>query len=685
MDRALSSGFSELARLRSVVECENACALPGCSVVYDRFLAVMWRAVSRGYVHDVHARFVQRALTYGFDLGFDPARLARRGRIVYRPYASAMENAGAVADAIFKRLESSKSLLLGEWRNRPHDIPFDDCLVFPCGAVEKNPLYAPGEFRPVSDHTKSGFNAACAGEIYAHVLATHREVAHFLRTGYVMLVSDVDGAFPILPLAPCLWPFMLFLVPLRRKAKGVLHLCVHLFADFGTRFAPGAFYVFFVKVVLNMARSEMVLSLPAVVHVDDLALIGECSLAVDGEGAALAAWCESVAGVAFKWIKTRAAASRQLYVGLWWDSNSRALELEERRLRSYIALLWDFGSRPVLSLHERQSIAGKMQRAALTLPPGASCLISAVYGMMMGLSLPWHRRRTTRLERLNYRAMAQMLDSNRGKGYFDRGHLPWAPVVCSDAMKSSSRTGGGFVSGCGAVHWQPYGRGASRAPIDEMEGDWVEVALDRLGAGWRGKRVPFGVDNQAFQRSQVRGRSRADRLMDIIRRIFFKQVQFGCVLELFWLSSADNLLADLVSRDKVEEFWHHVSVSGFWDTDGFERVRVFPDTGRVRTRDRDPVRGPASDTPWRRLRISSSSWQFCKYRCGRNPLLVSSPNAVHAEAREIMVIKQLSRNTRSRHAKLMNLPLDSSWSVGTSPSFARMLCIASMASNLLPL
>ena len=89
--------------------------------------------------------------------------------------------------------------------------------------------------------------------------------------------------------------------------------------------------------------------------------------------------------------------------------------------------------------------------------------------------------------------------------------------------------------------------------------------------------------------------------------------------------------------------------------------------------------------PWRRLRISSSSRQFCKYRCGRKPLLVSRPNAVHVEARELMVIKQLSRNTRSRHAKLMNLPLDSSWSVGTSPSFARMLCIASMASNLLPL
>ena len=185
----------------------------------------MWRAVSRGYVHDDHAAFVQHSLTHGFDLGFDPTRLARHGRIVYQPYASALENAEAVADAIFKRIDGLKTLCLGEWQYRPHDIPFDDCLVFPCGAVEKNPLYAPGEYRPVSDHTKSGFNPACIGDIYAHVLATHRDVAHFLQSGYVMLVSDVDGAFPILPLAPWLWPFMLFLAPLvmsagRRARRG---------------------------------------------------------------------------------------------------------------------------------------------------------------------------------------------------------------------------------------------------------------------------------------------------------------------------------------------------------------------------------------------------------------------------------------------------------------------------------
>ena len=591
---SLREGFASLASLAQIVHTQNACALPGCSVIFERFIPVMRRAVSRGYVHTLHADFVEHGLTHGFDLGFSPDRLARRGRRIHRPYASAVENSAAVASAVWKRVHALKTVVLGEWRDRPHDIPFDDCLCFPCGAVEKNPLYAPGEFRPVSDHTKSGFNGACLGDIYTHVLNTHKEVTHFLKSGYVMLVSDVDGAFPILPLAPSVWPYMLFLVTLfaaRNGARRRLHLCCNVFADFGTRFAPGAFYIFFVKVVLQMARSEMLLTLAAVVHVDDLALIGECAVEVDAEGERLTEWTERVAGVAFKVIKTLPAATRQLYVGLWWDSNTRCLELEERRLRAYISLLFDFASRGVLSLQERQSVAGKMQRAILTLPPGARCLISATYGLTMGLLLPWQRRRTTRLERTNFRTMGELLEANGGRGWFDRSHLPWAPPIYSDACKSNTRAGGGFVSADGTCHWQPYGRAASRRVIDELEGDWVELACERMCHKWKGMRVPFGIDNQAFQKSQAAARSRAHRLAVIIRRLFFLQLKYNFVLEGFWVSSEDNLLADLLSRNDIERFWHEVSASGFWDTDDFVAVRTFADAGAVRTM------GPAVTAP----------------------------------------------------------------------------------------
>jgi hypothetical protein len=48
----------------------------------------------------------------------------------------------------------------------------------------------------------------------------------------------------------------------------------HLTGDFGTRGMPGVFKIFFVDVVLNMARAAHVLTIPMSVYVDDLCATG---------------------------------------------------------------------------------------------------------------------------------------------------------------------------------------------------------------------------------------------------------------------------------------------------------------------------------------------------------------------------------------------------------------------------
>ena len=42
--------MDEVSRLKRLVETENACALPGCTIVYERFVPALQRAMSRGYV-----------------------------------------------------------------------------------------------------------------------------------------------------------------------------------------------------------------------------------------------------------------------------------------------------------------------------------------------------------------------------------------------------------------------------------------------------------------------------------------------------------------------------------------------------------------------------------------------------------------------------------------------------------
>ena len=87
-----------------------------------------------------------------------------------------------------------------------------------------------------------------------------------------MYVSDVEAAFPMLPIHPKLWMF--FMCRFFAAADdSMLSLFVHITGDFGAAGLPGAFKIFFVDVVVQMARFAMVLKLPMPVYVDDMALI----------------------------------------------------------------------------------------------------------------------------------------------------------------------------------------------------------------------------------------------------------------------------------------------------------------------------------------------------------------------------------------------------------------------------
>ena len=90
-----------------------------------------------------------------------------------------------------------------------------------------------------------------------------------------MIVGDVDAAFPLLPLAWWIWPFFMFVwfdVRLPDVSEAIeMFLYLHVCGDFGTSGLPGTFKIFFSDVVVNMARSLYILTLPMPVYVDDIA------------------------------------------------------------------------------------------------------------------------------------------------------------------------------------------------------------------------------------------------------------------------------------------------------------------------------------------------------------------------------------------------------------------------------
>lgn len=577
--------FTKVFELADGVARHGACSLPGVNIKYDNFMPCMWRAVERGYVKRVHAEFVGKGLTHGFDAGVQRDQL--RGSRRFKNYPSAdVEHRQKVAEATAERVSSGKTLDLGGWTeamvSTMTDI-FGDYFIFPLGAVLKALEW--WKARPTDDHTRTGLNAATIMGILNHKVTSYEDVAAWLKMGHVMHVSDVDAAFPQLPFAPWLWPFMFH----RFYAVGgdSLRLFMHLNCDFGTRGLPGTFKIFFVDVLMGMARSELYLTLPMAVHVDDVGMVGCFAKSTSREMTALQVWTKEVLGIAFKAMKDRWAAHVQYMIGFWWDSFSGTRTLDEAKLLVYMNNLLEFSSRRVLSLHERQVMAGRMQRAVMTMAPGASCLLANTYLLMSHLKFGWAKRRTTKAERDDYRFFFDVLDMNMGTGYYRFDSFKEAPEIRSDA--SGGRTaGGGFVSRCGMFdHWT-YGAKASKRPIDFLEGDTTVEAITRMGNAWRGCWVPFGVDNQAFQGAANRAYSKAARLNMLLKEIFVLQIQFNCLIRYFWLGTKENFLADHLSRNREWAFMSLVYVSMFWD-EGVVPA-PFPDRGRVRTLERQHVR-----------------------------------------------------------------------------------------------
>jgi hypothetical protein len=331
--------------------------------------------------------FFNQGLRYGFMCGVDLTRM--RGHRWFRNYPSAEAHKGAVVKAIMKRVAVEKTLDLGVWNGAlgTHVRSlFSATAIFPMGAVEKDQLLEPGAARPTDDHTRTGLNAATDLSFLGHSLDTYNEIAWFLKQDYFMRVSDVDAAFPMLPFHPDLWRFMFFRFYATPDSP-FQHLFVHLCGDFGTSGMPGVFKMFFVDVVVNMARSVQVLTLPLPVYVDDCALIGAICMVVDAEMAAFHAWAEVVCGVYFKVVKDKQAARTQLMLGFVWDSRTLTRSLEERKFWAYLEMLLELSGRSTLTLREMQSAAGKLKvRRSGFVAPGGRSARAGLWGIPGGLA-----------------------------------------------------------------------------------------------------------------------------------------------------------------------------------------------------------------------------------------------------------------------------------------------------------
>ena len=239
-------------------------------------------------------------------------------------------------------------------------------------------------------------------------------------------------------------------------------------------------------------------------------------------------------------------------IGFWWCSSSLTRTLPEAKLLQYVEMLSIMAGAKKFSLHDMQVCAGRMQRAILTLPAGAACLLYGLYTLMSGLKLGWHARRSNKGVRDDLSWLRKLLTINLGRGFYSLANFSWAPDLWTDASKSSRYVGGGYLSACGRLDWFVYGRGASRKPIDFLEGDTFMTAFRRMGEFWRHMMVRCWIDNMSFKGCLEKGRSRVERLNVLVKESFALCLDNQCILAPGYIPTLVNKGADFLSRIEVQ-------------------------------------------------------------------------------------------------------------------------------------
>jgi hypothetical protein len=551
LKRRLEEGVAWWRALGQQVEAEGVSVLPAPLLNYRRLSPALQRAVIRGYVPLRSAQFVHEMFTIGCQLGvnIEEFELSRKGTKWHRNYKSATDHREPVSKGIRKRVDKGTSVCLGRISGKQDlDLLPVNSIIFPMGGTEKR--LEVSEWRPTSDHTKSQLNLYTSLFDLLHSITSDTDILRWFVDGSYMAVGDVADAFPMIPLIPAIWKWFLFVWynPYDHQDPAE-YLFASLCADFGTRGAPGAFKILFADVLVGVARSELIITLPMPIHVDDFALIGASAAQVNAEMDAFGAFMAGV-NAPLKDLKGKRANQRQEMIGFIWDSLSLTRELLAVKRIAYVDTWHRHAASRALTLRELQSDAGTIHRAIRTLPPGAGIFMANVLTAARGLSLPWHKRRVNGLMRRDYAQISSLIQQNLGKGYFDFRHFARAPDIHTDASKGMSFAGGGYFSMCGRYNYWIYGSRARRALIDELEGDTSFAALDDLGkAGLLHRRlVRLRIDNSAFQLSAYKGWSRTDRLNRILFAIFQLCLRYECVVEWVWISTHRNLYADALSR-----------------------------------------------------------------------------------------------------------------------------------------
>ena len=249
--------------------------------------------------------------------------------------------------------------------------------------------------------------------------------------------------------------------------------------------------------------------------------------------------------------KTVHPTSKLTFLGFVLDSTELTISLPEEKKLAYMTEIQNILGRRSLTKKVLQSLIGKLMHAAVCIPIGRAFFRSLI-NKCSCLPHPQCWVSLSKDERLNLAWWLNLLQSWNGISLMR--YCKWEQIIDFELTSDAALTDGyGIVFG---KQWVA-GKWPSSAPsnIAILEMIPLVLAAQLYSHAWAGKCVLFLTDNQAVKFSAESLLPTDKHLAALVRELAIISVQNDFRFRVVHLPGKDNVLADLLSRSRFDEFF----------------------------------------------------------------------------------------------------------------------------------
>ena len=471
----------------------------------------------------------------GFKEGFKVEVRNFTPSLVSQNHPSAVGNCSVVDDLINKELELKR--VAG-----PFDSPpLYNFHVSPLGLVPKSD----GSYRLI--HDLSAPAGASVNEAIPREFATveYETLDHaldlVLRYGKDSLIAKTDfkEAYRVVPIHPD----SVHLLGFKWRGKFYYDRCL----PFGITSAPLLYET--ISTAFQWILTQK-FGVPSVSHIlDDYMFFGPAHDDTCLVALTTFQHVANVVGLPVKTSKTVRPSTNVILHGILVDTTKMEIRLPDDKLGKAITSVQALLSKEKVKLKELQSAIGFLAFVCKVVMPGRTFL-RRLYDLTRGVSKPHHYVRINSAAKLDLKVWKHFLNHYNGVSILARSHWIASPKLhlqtdAAGACRYAAVLGSRWVCGAWPEEWRDV-------PIALKELYPICLAMELWGEGLANKCIQFWCDNEAVCFVINKRSSRDLCMMQLLRRMVVTTMSNNIMFRCRHVRSADNGLADALSRFQFE-------------------------------------------------------------------------------------------------------------------------------------